>query len=67
MGRGRGSVSGTGKRIRAQILVPPLPSQLSAGWVPHIGLLGGLSEAMASNCTGLDAKWELGVGVGDCY
>lgn len=33
----------------------PLPSHLSADWVPLPGLLGGLSEAMASNSTGLGA------------
>lgn len=54
MERGRETVSGTGKRIRAQIPVLPHPSHLSAGWDLCTGLLG-LSETMAGNSMGLGA------------
>lgn len=40
-------------------------SHLPADWVPLSGLLGGLSEAMASNSTGLGAQGELRAGQGE--
>lgn len=60
--RGRERVLGRGNRIRAQILVPPLPGHLPADRVPLTGLQGGLSEAIGSNSIGLDAQGELRTG-----